>query len=308
MKIGRTVRYHGWADYPEGVAGTYRLRHLTFPAGHCFRTATDRTVLIGGQPARRVLYDYATRWHELSYAGGVWMTDLPIEQAQHDTLLAPIRAGSVLIGGLGLGYAATVLAQRPRISAVVVVEIAPEVITLVEPYVLREHPARRKLTIVRADLYEYLATTQEQFTWAVYDIWQQDSESTFFGAVVPLLQASPRIVARRPVCWNEDVMRGQLRLSLMSRLAAVLAGRGDPWPSLERLSTPVGSIWIDWSVPFFRWVRDVQAQAQKSADELQAMASLYADGFGLPGFHAAWTQMTGHVFAVITLPRDADGL
>jgi len=61
----------------------------------------------------RVAYDTPTTWHKLVGPTGVWMTDLPCEQAQHDGLLKNVRDGHVLIGGLGLGLAR---ASAPRIN------------------------------------------------------------------------------------------------------------------------------------------------------------------------------------------------
>lgn len=102
-----------WHDLalPAARIGEYAIEHVEAPAGHVFNLSTARTAMIGGQPHLTVSFDEPSRWHRLVGPTGVWMSDLPIEQQQHDTLLKPIRgARTVLVGGLGLGYAVTQLA------------------------------------------------------------------------------------------------------------------------------------------------------------------------------------------------------
>ena len=220
------------------------------------------------------------------------MTDYPIEQAQCDRALAPFRRGLVLVGGLGLGYAATALALRPAVR-IVAVEKSQDVVYLVAPHLLAGDPAARaRLTVIRVDLFAYLrslpARRRPTFDRAFYDVWASDGERTFFGAVVPLLRLSAGRVRARPVCWNEDVMRGQLYFSLVGRWGALSSPHRGAL-TVDELCEPRGTVWVDWSVPFFRWAR----RAAPDASRLQEMAALYAGWYGLGSFPDTWEAVAG---------------
>lgn len=289
----RRAIYDGVLSIPAGTRGEWAVEHIEHPTGHVFNLSNARTAIMGGHTAGSVAYDHPTTWHRLTQGGGVWMSDYPIEQAQHDRELAGFNRGCVLVGGLGLGYAATALAKRPGITEVVVVEIAQEVIDLVAPHLLRDDAgARRKLRVERADLFNWLrgCSAQRHFDHAFYDIWTSDGEGTFFETVVPLLRLSRGVVRREPVCWNESVMRGQLCRSVMSRWT-MLSFPGAP--TLDQLCEPTGRVWHDWMVPFFRWARREKPE-QETFDK---RARLYAGGYGRRSFPGTWVLLTGEEVA-----------
>ena len=268
----------GILDIPEGKAGSYEVKHIKKPAGTTLSTANIRTAFIGGDKLQDIKFKSETRWHELSYDEGVWMTDLPIEQAQHDKLLQNFK-GRVLVGGLGLGYAVTILAQKPLVKEIVVVEKAREVIDLVWPHLKKE--VFEVTELVNADLFEYLEENREaRFDFGFYDIWQSDGETTFFEVVLPLRKLSADVVGE-VVCWNENVMRGQLVLDLRSQIVSLEM----PLPpnsgelTLDTLSTPTGDNWHDWSVPFFKTVKERRLTARDQ--EFMRLAHLYAATYGL---------------------------
>jgi len=288
--VGKSHVYHGVLDIPEGQVNGYQIVHDRRPAGTTFNLANVRTMMMGGDQQGSVTFSEPTRWHKLLEDGGVWMSDWPIEQAQHDRTLTPIRRGRVLVGGLGVGYATTVLALRKQVREVVVVEISPEVCALVEPFLLRTSPARAKIKVIQQDLFRYLAGARERgehFDWAFYDIWASDGEGTFFEIVCPLLEQSHKIVRHSPICWNENVMRGQLALSLHSRYQMMMASSPEfrkTVPSLEEMAVRTGSIWHDWAVPFFSWI-----QARKpSQEQVKEAIRCYAGTYGYPGFPIVW--------------------
>jgi len=256
---------------PAAESGEYAIVQDPKPPGATFWLASDRTVIFGGHKGGSLSFPEPTVWHKLTGPAGVWMTDLPIEQIQMLNEIKPIRAGRVLVGGLGLGIVARWLANRPKITEVVVVEISKDVVNLVGPSV--QHP---KITVVNADIFDYLDTVVRPFRWAYYDIWQDDGEWTFFETVCPLLKESTHRVVNKPICWNESVMRGQLMFSLQSRgrFAMVKMTPTDvgeaPFPmksaeeiegAWEDLATEKDSIFWDWQVPFWRacrerWIRE----------------------------------------------------
>ena len=287
MKIGLRKYYDGVLDIPEGKVGKFRIRHIKHPAGAPLKSGTMRTAYFG-QTSEDLVYDKDTVWHELTENGGVWMTDLPIEQRQHDEILVRAK-GRVLVGGLGIGYAVVALAVRPKVKEIVVVEKSPEIIKLTWKATVKRAKALRpdiKLTVIEADLFKYLkarqkvATGKPEFSWGFFDIWQGDGESTFHTTVVPLRQLADGVVTT-VTCWNEDVMRGQLLMGLHSRL--MLMDNASMGLSLADLTKERGSIYTDWAVPFWRWVKDHPTlKAKKNQELVQFVMRQYVMNYGKP--------------------------
>jgi hypothetical protein len=242
--------YHRLLNIPAGTCDGFEVRHLTYPEGRQFELATIRNALLAGHRSRSWTAPAGgVRFHELTQNGRRWMTDWPIEQAQHQAALKGF-CGRVLIGGLGLGVATTMLARRAAVTHLTVVEIAQPVIDLVWPHLGRR--VHRKAEVICADLHAHLAEPR-RFDCAFYDIWGGDSVGTLFDTVLPLQRASASIP--RVTCWNEDVMRGQLRLQLVA--AWMHARRPVPeneerFFTFDELATPKGDRWHDWMAPFFQ--------------------------------------------------------
>jgi len=290
--------WDGLLDIPEGKSGEYEIRHLHKSTGTTLPTSNLRTSFIGGQAGPNLTFSYPTTWHELSYEGGVWMTDLPIEQAQHDEILKPMH-GNVLVGGLGLGYTLAVLCNNPRVKNVTVVEISQDVIDLVWEH---HHLDPDRFTIIQGDLLEYLKLFREAQTgvicqtWdsAFYDIWQQDGEGTFFEVVVPLRQMSDGLVPdKNIICWNENVMRGQLSMSIQSRYhwlrdseSLKEVHKGMYIPTLEDLAGFRNDKYWDWMVPF--WIG--LADGKFAMDDVIQYSQAYAEAYGRPGWEKAWAE------------------
>ena len=272
-------RYHDYLRIPEQQIGEWAVEHSKRAPGWESSTGNIRTAMFGA-PSRQLVFPEETTWHFLKEGGGIWMSDLPIEQAQHDRLLREVR-GRVLIGGLGLGYSAQMLARRKKVEHVTVIEKSPEVVKLVVEH-LRVPPG--KLTVIIADLFDWLdgrGEWDEIYDWAFYDIWQRDSESTLHEIVLPLIRKTKRM-ARRILCWNENVMRGQLRMGLFSRCGMPLAPT-ETMPGRSDFRELQGSHWHDWCVPFFQWLGD-----RELTRPAQQALVFYADIWGRPGWEDRW--------------------
>jgi hypothetical protein len=281
---------------PAAKSGSHEIRHIKKPKGTTLPTSSMRTAFLGQQPRCDLTFGYPTRWHELSYDGGVWMTDYPIEQIQHDVVLEPVF-GDILVGGLGIGYAVRSLIDNPEVGKVTVVEISQDVADLVWPYI--EHQGG-DVELVVADLHKWLATEDPgTYDWCFFDIWQSDGESTFWEHVSPLrrlVQEGRFCKDDRVVCWNEDVMRGQLRNGLQSRLifanqatAELMTPKGcRKQPSVKALAIPTEdanfSRYWNWSCPFFAAIE----RGDLTEDEGMKLVGWYAGNIGRPDFESAW--------------------
>jgi hypothetical protein len=280
-KAIQSTDYLNQVCIPEGKSGSYAIEHFTYPAGKELCTANLRHAMMsmGAQKIKKVVYDSPTKWHRLTYERGVWMTDIPSEQEQHRKLLEKFE-GHVLVGGLGLGLAANWLAKRKHVKSVTVVEVSEEVIELVQPHI---RDPRKIVNVVHADLLEFLRRRGLRYDWAFYDIWQSDGEGTFFDTVIPLRELSAgHVCDTSVVCWNEDVMRGQLFFSLQQRFHSATS---DP-SVLEKFTDPAKRCdkWIGWSMDFL----DAVKGGKVTSKNVYRLAALYSQHFGRPTFNAIW--------------------
>lgn len=75
--------------------------------------------------------------------------------------------GRVLIAGLGLGMVTNAVLLKGEVEWVTVVEIDPDVVSLVAPHI--QSP---RLEVVRADIYTWRPREGERFDCAWFDVWE----------------------------------------------------------------------------------------------------------------------------------------
>jgi hypothetical protein len=198
---------------PERRVGKFRIVHRQ---GQEFDVVSVREALLTGREPSRVKFDKPITVHELREGkDGLWIADVPIEVRQHREALAKMKpSGRVLVGGLGLGIAAAILAEDPAVTSVDVVELSREVAELCNPH----HP---KVNVIVADIHDFLeAQPKGEYAWncAFIDTWRGTSEDTWWSEVLPLR----RIIGRRfgpwigqtVYYWAEDIMLGQVGFNL----------------------------------------------------------------------------------------------
>lgn len=265
MILGHRKFYDSVLNIPVGKSGKFAIKHDVKKANTPLPTTNMRTLVLGGHEPQNIKYSWETTWHSLTEDDGVWMTDLPIEQAQADNMLDENVYGTVLIGGLGLGYAAQLIANQPQVDRIIVVEKSQDVVDLVWKHL--QFPDRVKATIVVSDLFDYLKRDfldglddeDDVIDCGFYDIWQSDGEFTFHNSVVPLRKLSFTVVDGPLYCWNEDIMRTQLAMALHSE-STMLA---HPFPGfkqspIEELSVynQQRGVWHNWKVPYYEAIRE----------------------------------------------------
>jgi len=200
-------------DLPEGRSGAVRIQHATLEG--VVPIVGSRQALHRGMRPVAVRLPHPVRYHQLIEDDhGVWMTDMPEELNQIAEAISALFGrwgpdGHVLVGGLGLGVLAKVLALAG--ARVTVVEHSADVIALC---------STNEYEVVHGDIREYLEIC-DPFDAYMLDTWQGTSEETWWSHVMPLR----RIIAGRfgamPVhCWAEDIMLGQV-----TRSALMQAGR-----------------------------------------------------------------------------------
>lgn len=301
-------RYINRICVPQAASGRYAVVHYSEPPGQALSDFSPRTVLLGQAPGMEFTFSQRTQWHRLvNQEQGVWMTDQPIEQRQMEWAANQLT-GRVLVGGLGLGILPVILAEQQRVTEVVVVERSRDVIRLVQDSceymmavacALRDAKQYCHLRVIHQDLFRFFAPGAKHAaaTWdydsAYFDIWQGDNESTFFDTVLPLLQVAydSGMLRRRPVCWNEDVMRGQLRLKLINHIHYAASGlRPEVLPPFTEWGKPRGNKWFDWMAPLWAFIarQNLTPFQREHTDTIIPLALSYAAKYGDP-----WARRNG---------------
>lgn len=209
---------------PEAKLGDFEIKHRKYEAGRPIMFVPTRVAWNLGVPVRHLVYPFETTWHELSEDGHIWTTDLPCEIQQQRKLLDGMY-GNVLVGGLGIGLVASLLAKRSTVNRVHVVERSRNIVKLVGPHIAMAAPDPRVFKFHQRCLFDWLAAAAKSkrppvLDWAFHDIWRHDGEWTLFKTVWPLRRMTRALGVpdERIVNWNEDVMCGQVLRSVESMI------------------------------------------------------------------------------------------
>jgi hypothetical protein len=101
----------------------------------------------------------------------MWMSVSPNEINTMQYNIAYAR-GKVLTFGLGLGYFAYMCSLKSEVTSITIVEKNEKVIELVNKYILPQFEFKDKITIIKADAYDYIKTLKDgEFDYAFVDIY-----------------------------------------------------------------------------------------------------------------------------------------
>lgn len=151
--------------------------------------------------------------------GVEWMTVTPNEI---ETMREPIAQahGRVLTYGLGLGYFAFHVAEKPDTVSVTVVERDVELIKLFQAHILPQFPHREKLRIVTADAFAFTEQhmSPADFDTAFIDLWHDQSDG------LALYLRMKRLESRFPKTvfsyWIEPTILSSIRHMVLDRIFA----------------------------------------------------------------------------------------
>jgi hypothetical protein len=203
-----------WYPSPIKLAparsGKVQVRHRVIPVGAETPVVGMRQAIVRGvTPVTALVQDVPLTIHELVEEGhGMWMTDLPEELNQIHEMLSVVKPrGRVLVGGLGLGIVAALVAALPDVQEVTVVERSPDVVKLC---------AGVGYWVRIADIHRHLEVTEDRFDYYLLDTWCGTNEGTWWDEVFPFRRAIRRKHGTRPKvhCWAEDIMAGQILSTL----------------------------------------------------------------------------------------------
>lgn len=268
---------------PEGKSGKWEIKHKVIEAGSEIPIVSMRDALFSGKKAVTAKLADDIIIHQLYEDGGLWMTDTPQEQESHKHIVEQCR-GDVLIGGLGLGYIASMLDKKKDVNSITVVEIDKDVINLVW-----KHLHLKKAKIVHADLFKYLKMGKDKFDWAYYDIWTPTGEDILYTHIRPLKTLSKgKIPFDHILCWEEATMLGQIMLNLSIEIqlkeSIMLNMTKEEFINYKR--------WSRTKWPFYNYLRTVKPCQQVASISLKHYVKTYTN-------EARWKPIWGKYERII---------
>lgn len=113
--------------------------------------------------------------------GREWMA---VKPSEIETMRAPIEeaTGRVVTLGLGLGYFAYMVSEKPDVTSLDIVERSEEAIALFERHILPQFPNKEKIRIIRSDAFGFLSENmwqdarQERYDYAFIDLWHDTAD------------------------------------------------------------------------------------------------------------------------------------
>ncbi|MBR1607182.1 MAG: hypothetical protein IJ664_05675 [Clostridia bacterium] len=166
----RADPYYAAIRFPEIARGRWRMTHQRFapyqliPCGHTRLTPEGRELPRLGYFAEPFCYPAVLE------NGREWMTVTPNEIATMAKEIAQAQ-GHVAALGLGLGYFAFMCARKPQVTHVTVVERDADAIALFREQLLPQFPEGDKITLVRADAFDYLQAPDPTVDLVFADLW-----------------------------------------------------------------------------------------------------------------------------------------
>jgi len=193
-------------SFPRQKSGRFEIMTQTEEVFEI--TDVSNAVLLGVDPVT-LSYGQPIDFHILTGdSGGVMTSDKP-DEIYIQYIAFHNMHGRVVVGGLGLGMAANMLAAMPDISSVAVIEKEPDIIQLVGDNL------DPKVNVIQADLFEYVKQlTAGNFDSAYYDVWYSTSRREWAASVVPLYRMSRRLGIETLGAWGEHEMIAQLAPAL----------------------------------------------------------------------------------------------
>lgn len=219
MKIP-TYKFNGMAQFlpfelPEVTYGKCEVKHVVKRKGDKMTAVSLRNAIFMGLPPTQITLTEDTIVHHYYLDGNLWMSSRPQEVEQAMRQLRKFR-GEVLVGGLGLGLAAALLARKKSVKYVVVVDNSKDNIAAVHPFLAQSCP---KMVFIESDLNDVLKNTKPgMFDWAFFDTWCGTGEYEFRHTVLPLRQLCVGKLRQDHIeCWNESEMLGQIRMGIVNQ-------------------------------------------------------------------------------------------
>lgn len=158
-----------------------------------------------------------------------WLLNLNEIETQRQPIAR--AAGQIVAFGLGMGYYAFMVSEKPEVKTLTIVERDENVIALFREHILPQFPKKEKIDIVRQDAFEFATNCMSDgyYDHAFVDLWHDVSDGyPLYKQMKALEKNSPNTLFSY---WIEDSLLSHLRWELFHRMSDLLsatAPAGEP--------------------------------------------------------------------------------
>ncbi len=148
----------------------------------------------------------------IKYKNTTWMSLIPHEINTMSFSINEAK-GDVLVYGLGLGYYAYMVSNKPDVTHVTIVEIDNRIIELFKENILPQFPNRDKITIVEADAFKFVANNTTHYDYAFIDLYHDAEDG--LELYVKMKKAENKLVDKYSY-WIESTLLSSFRRLLIN--------------------------------------------------------------------------------------------
>ena len=149
--------------------------------------------------------------------GREWMA---VKPSEIETMREPIEeaTGRVVTFGLGLGYFAYMVTEKPDVTSLDIVERSEEAISLFERHILPQFPNKEKIRIIRSDAFGFLNE----------NMWQDARHEASCQCREETTEDQREIVPEEDQCWRNS-NEGQCREETTSVQCEIVPEEDQCW-------------------------------------------------------------------------------
>ena len=195
----------------------YALKNITYEPYKLF--AYDDISLEGDKENSRIGYfDHKFSYLALTEGNNVWMSLNPNEIETMKPFINKAK-GHVLVLGLGMGYVPFMMALKPEVKSITIIEKDPEIIGLFNSLIYPNFKNKEKIKIIEDDAINY-TRNNNKFDYIFADLWHSPEDG--LSLFVQLKRINKSID-----CWLEVSMYALLRRCMISLIEENTLGYGE---------------------------------------------------------------------------------
>ena len=209
-------------EYAKTIKATgkykkYALKYITYEPYQLF--AYDDISLEGDKENSRIGYfDNKFSYLALTEGNNIWMSLNPNEIETMKPYINKAK-GNVLVLGLGMGYVPFMMALKPEVKNITIIEKDPEIIGLFNCLILPSFKNKEKIKIVEDDAINFVKKNNK-FDFIFADLWHSPEDG--LSLFVQLKRINKKID-----CWLEESMYALLRRCMISLIEENTLGYGE---------------------------------------------------------------------------------
>ena len=163
-------------------------------------------------------FDHKFSYLALTEGNDVWMSLNPNEIETMKPFIKTAK-GNVLVLGLGMGYVPFMMALKPEVKNITIVEKDPDIISLFNTLIYPNFKNKEKIKIVEDDAINFVRK-QNKFDYIFADLWHSPDDG--LSLFVQLKR-----IDRNIDCWLEVSMYALLRRCMISLIEESTLGYGE---------------------------------------------------------------------------------